>query len=209
MSEFRPIPGYKGHYEASRDGVLRSVARTIMRADGKPLRVPARVLSTTVSNRGYERASMVRDGKARRIGVHQAVAAAWLPAPPGPIGTKHGSQYVVNHKDGNKANNHADNLEYVTSRENVAHARRTGLLSAKGILNHKARLTEDDVRAVRVAYAGGETQVSLAARYGVSQTTISRVVLRKTWSHVARVGHLIGPRSSQTACVAADGTHPR
>lgn len=128
---------------------------------------------------------MVRDGKTRRIGVHQAVAAAWLPAPPGPIGTKHGGQYVVNHKDGNKANNHADNLEYVTSRENVAHARRTGLLSAKGVLNHKARLTEDDVRAVRAAYAGGETQVSLAARYGVNQTTISRIILRVTWPHIA------------------------
>ena len=51
-----------------------------------------------------------------------------------------------------------------------------------GELNARAKLTAGDVAKIRIAYADGETQVSLAARFDVSQTTISRIVLRKRWS---------------------------
>jgi hypothetical protein len=51
--------------------------------------------------------------------------------------------------------------------------------------NGRAILTEADVRAIRMHYAqGGITQQALAARYGVVQTVISRIVLRKSWQHI-------------------------
>lgn len=48
---------------------------------------------------------------------------------------------------------------------------------------HLAKLTEDDVRAIRAAYPAVK-QVVLAARYGVSQPVISAILLRKTWKHI-------------------------
>lgn len=46
-----------------------------------------------------------------------------------------------------------------------------------------ARLTAGDVRTIRAAYrAGGVTQAELAARYGVGQTTISKIILRQAWA---------------------------
>ena len=183
MREFRAIPSTDGAYEASNDGIIRSLDRVVMRSDGTPLRVKGRVMRTTVSDRGYERLSIITKGKSRRCGVHQLVAEAWLPKPVRAIGSKRG-QFVVNHKDGDKLNNHASNLEYIPAGANVHHARASGLLSVKGVRNPKARLSDGDVRAIRERYSLGETQVSLAAAFGVDQTSISRIIRRDTWRHV-------------------------
>lgn len=180
---WRPVPGYEGHYEVAIDGRVRSIDRSIVRADGKPLAIKGRTLKTTVNNRGYERLSLTKNGVAWRAGVHQVVARAWLPNPVRAIGSRRG-EFVVNHKDGNKLNNHASNLEYITADANVRHARAAGLLSAKGVLNNKAKLTDHEVREIRERYSRGEVQTALAAEFGVNQTTISLIVRRKGWGHI-------------------------
>ena len=48
--------------------------------------------------------------------VHRLVAQAFLPPPPSEAHTQ------VNHKDGDPANNHADNLEWVTPSQNNQHS---------------------------------------------------------------------------------------
>ncbi len=48
-----------------------------------------------------------------------------------------------------------------------------------------AILTEADVRSIRALYAaGGITQDALGKQFGIGQTVVSKVVLRKTWKHV-------------------------
>lgn len=54
------------------------------------------------------------------ISVHRLVALTWLPI-------EDSSNMWVNHKDGNKLNNHADNLEWTTISQNIQHAVDTGL----------------------------------------------------------------------------------
>ena len=48
-----------------------------------------------------------------------------------------------------------------------------------------AKLNVDAVREIRRRAAMGETQDSIAARFGVSQAGIWRIVHRKSWSHVS------------------------
>lgn len=51
--------------------------------------------------------------------------------------------------------------------------------------NGRARLTADDVRAIRSRHAVGEiTQAALAREYGVTATTINAIVTRQRWEHV-------------------------
>jgi hypothetical protein len=54
-----------------------------------------------------------------------------------------------------------------------------------GETHHLAKLTEGQVREIRVRYAAGETQTQLAKEYPARQDVISDVVRRKTWKEVA------------------------
>lgn len=58
---------------------------------------------------------------------------------------------------------------------------RTVLASQVGSLNGNARLTEDDVRAIRRA---GGTNTAVAAEFGVTHQMISKIRARKAWKHV-------------------------
>lgn len=62
-----------------------------------------------------------------------------------------------------------------------------------GELSHSAKLTLAQVEEIKYRYAGGEKQASLAAAFGVRQTTISRIVRGETWKKgnfrgIARAG---------------------
>lgn len=57
---------------------------------------------------------------------------------------------------------------------------------SKGETHHKATLTEVQVKQIRELNATGNyTQFQLSDLFGVSQTAISSIVLRKTWKHIA------------------------
>ncbi|MAF25364.1 hypothetical protein CL634_07295 [bacterium] len=81
-----------------------------------------RILKPYITEKGYIKAS-ISLGKSKRVyrRVHRLVLEAFVgPCPEG---------LEVNHKDGNKGNNHLTNLEYVSSRENKHHAYLIGLHS--------------------------------------------------------------------------------
>jgi hypothetical protein len=78
---------------------------------------------------------------------------------------------VINHKDGDKLNNHISNLEVVTQKKNVQHAYASGLMKPTGLKGEKnpnAVLTDAQrVELVKRRLAGESSKV-LAAEYGVS-----------------------------------------
>ena len=92
----------------------------------------SKVLKPKTTWDGYLETTLIGDnGKYKCIRTHRLVAIHFIPNPD--------NKPEVNHKDGNKFNNRADNLEWVTSSENQLHAYRTGLQKASGgaILNRK------------------------------------------------------------------------
>ena len=100
--------------------------------------------------------------------VHRLVVAAFVsPLPKG---------MVVNHINGLKTDNRADNLEVVTIAENNRHYRSRGLGAFK--LNGAA------VEAIITARASGVRAKDLADRHGVSHTTIKRILRRETYQDI-------------------------
>ena len=84
---------------------------------------------------------------------------------------------VINHIDGNKANNHICNLEVCTPSENSRHAYRIGLRDEHGERNPASKLSDTDVDEIRRLYASGNfRQYVLAEMFAVSFQQISRIV---------------------------------
>lgn len=102
--------------------------------------------------------------------VHRLVAQHFLPAR-----LPH-RKYEVNHKDGDKLNNHFINLEWATRGENNRHA-------VEVLGKVKSPLSSQDILEIRAIY-GYFPVVDIAANYGVSKATIFRVVNRETWAHI-------------------------
>lgn len=83
-----------------------------------------RILSTPTGKRGYPCVNITIDKKTRLRTVHRLVVEAFILNPE--------NKPEVNHIDGNKQNNHIENLEWCTAKENMLHARVTGLHKSDG-----------------------------------------------------------------------------
>jgi len=173
--EFYEIPGHNGRYFINRSGVIFSKA---VRYGINPKKWHRIVLAK--DRCGYLKAGLREspDAPERNNGVHRLVAMTFLPNPE--------NKPCVNHKDGNKANNSVENLEWVTYQENSVHSFSNGLQICQiGQDHHNAKVNEDQVREIRRRRASGELLSSIAPDFGVTPTLISYIANRKTWKHVA------------------------
>ena len=108
MEQWQPIRGTKGLILVSDEGRVRSL-----------LSGNCRLLKTQMDTKGYHRFSVTIDGEKHTYKLHREVAKAFIPNP--------NDLPQVNHRDGNKSNNCADNLEWCTNRDNAHHAIDNGL----------------------------------------------------------------------------------
>lgn len=140
-----------------------------------------RIIKVYPNSNGYLQTCLRRNNQQYTVRVHIIVAKVF-----------HTDTFVegydVNHKDGNKHNCRADNLEWMTRLDNVRHAVRTGLRKphdARGVKNGRCKLTEDDVRYIRSHYTRGNKElngIALAKRFGVGTSTIYEILYGERWS---------------------------
>lgn len=115
MEIWKDVKGYEGLYQVSNFG---NVASLNYRCKGKKHN-----LSQSIAKVGYP-VVVLCNGKSQIMHyVHRLVADAFLLNPDG--------KREVNHIDGNKKNNHVENLEWCTPSENMRHAHKIGLNNIK------------------------------------------------------------------------------
>lgn len=137
VEEWRTIPGWDD-YRVSNLGRVRRVRSQY----GNPA---SRILASKFAGNRYPLVVLKSNGRSRTINVHRLVADAFIgTCPPGK---------QVNHKDGDKTNSRATNLEYVTPKENVQHAAHMGLLAVGSrhySVAHPDRLARGDRNGARL-----------------------------------------------------------
>lgn len=108
---WKPIKGYEGKYKISNYGEVVSLHR-FKNNHTKLQEVPMKKIKPYTNNKnGYVYVYLCNDGKYKNIRLHKLVAETFIDNP------KNYNQ--INHIDGNKQNNRADNLEWCDSSYNI------------------------------------------------------------------------------------------
>lgn len=175
--EWKPVAGYEGYYQVSSLGRVKRLARYVNYKDNGRAWRRERILAVDNTGWKYPRVCLSRDGAARNWAVHRLVCGSFHGPPPTPT-------HQVAHSDGSRRNNRAGNLRWATGKENaddcILHGTR---LRGEKLWN--AKLTEDDVKAIRAEHQGKYGDLErLAKSYGLTRAAIGHIVKRRSWKHI-------------------------
>lgn len=158
LEKWITIPGTDGLYKASSHGNIRHVRRS-------------KNLKAWTNWNGYKLVEM----RKQKYAVHRMVALSFHgPCP---------ENMECCHLDGNKNNNSPHNLKYVKRRENHSHKVKHGTQQI-GENGSNAKLKTMEVIEILNMRAAGKTLKAIGLCFGVSASTVSCIVRRKTWTHL-------------------------
>lgn len=153
MEKWLPIPNFEHCGDVSNFGRIRS-------HHGK-------IRKTVISQNGYVRVGLKKLGAKNTsyVTVHRLVAMCFC------YGFSHGM--TVNHIDGNKQNNAASNLEWVTLKHNILHAISSGLRKPN---YPRPKIPHEDRDKILALRALGKSNQEIGVIYGVSRSAINHFV---------------------------------
>lgn len=163
MEVWKLIEGTDGRYEVSNTGKVRSLN---YKNSGK-----MKELKPAPDPKGYMKTMLLLNGRYKTVKVHRLVAIAFVQNPE--------NKPQVNHKDGNKKNNAADNLEWLSNIDNAHHAIEHGLFEnsykATAAANEKRKKTviAIDKDGNRLVF---ESQNEASRQLGVNRRHIQTVL---------------------------------
>lgn len=179
--KWKPIEGFEGRYEISNNGQVKSIERYVNHYCGGVKKVPEKILSHWKNHMGYRLVSLHKDNLKIGISVHILVARAFVKNPH--------NKPEVNHKDGNKDNNHYKNLEWNTRLENQQHSVYTLGKHFAGEAHYKAKIKVDTVLKMRELHKTGKYNMAEIGRmFGVNNKDhAANIIKGKCWKTLKRV----------------------
>ena len=155
---WKDIPSFKRYYQASSDGLIRSVDRVVFsKRHNNWKKLKSKLLKSQLTGNGYEMVCFSKNGHKYTKRVHRIIAETFLGTIP--VGL------VVHHKDHNKLNNDVGNLEYVSKQKNSQEYHKTQG-KATGVVPIK------DIPKIIDRVAKGEEVYRIANEYNVTRNDI-------------------------------------
>jgi NUMOD4 motif-containing protein/HNH endonuclease len=108
------IPDYKGYYQISTLGRVKSLSRVISIRNIYSGIIKEKILKCGLDGGGYAQVILCKDGSKKMFKVHSLVAIAFLNHKPC------GKKLVIDHKNEIKTDNRLKNLQIISQRENTS-----------------------------------------------------------------------------------------
>ena len=171
------VKGYEGFYEVSSLGRVRSLDRRVFNPkSGMTLRKGV-VLTPNLNHKGYEYVGFNKNGvRSGLLFIHRLVANAFIENP--------NDLPQVNHIDGNKINNSALNLEWISNIDNQKHAV-NNFLKSKNDAHRDSVLTNEQVLFLPKLFDAGMNKGMIARIYGVNRHAIMNILKGLTYRQIA------------------------
>lgn len=130
---------------------------------------------------GYRYVNLTRDTKRKHFSIGRLVLTAFDRPPK--------DSEECNHKDGNKDNNHIENLEWCTAKENSQHRDNVLGRGNKGKFigenSTRTELTDIEAREIKGLLKQGKlTQKQIAERFNIKVHTVGNIKLGRAWKHI-------------------------
>lgn len=172
---WKDIKGFEGIYQVSDLGRIRSLDRLKLNKHNSYTKVKGCIIKS-FKKKGYPSVSLSIYNTKKTFSVHRLVADSFI--------LNLENKREVNHINGIKTDNRVNNLEWVSSKENIKHAYKMGLMKNKfGEKHHGCKLTEDQV--IKIKYDLKELSHSeIAKMFNVNPSRISSIRCGRTWSHL-------------------------
>lgn len=154
---WKPVKSYFNHYEVSNKGNIRSIKNKIRRN-----------LVPSLDKNGYNTVTLSKKGSVKSFRLHRLIAESF-------IGKTRKSKLQINHKNAIKSDNRLENLEWVTSKENIQHSNERGLIP-HGEKHYKSRISSLEAEEIRRSTL---TFSALAKMYKVTSSCISGIKTNK------------------------------
>ena len=172
MEIWKDIKGYKGLYQVSNYGKVRSLERLIwIKRNNCFGKFKSNLLNQETGINGYPKVILCKKNLPKTYLVHRLIAIAFIP--------NIYNKQEVNHLNGIKTDNRLKNLEWTTLSENHIHAYKIGLQKAYGENNGRAKLNSFQVRVVRKSK--GLTGRELSKIFKISEQVICQILKNRIW----------------------------
>ena len=172
MKQIKEYP----NYSVTEDGRIISTQRVAGRS-GKGISTICKELSILHNQTGYCMVNLTKDRQSKTRYVHRLVAQAYLENP--------NNLPQVNHKDGNKDNNHYTNLEWCSALYNNIHALENGLREGqKGETNSQAKITESQAIEIINLILEGWSNIEIADIFDLHDRYVSLIRGKKRWIYL-------------------------
>lgn len=169
--EWKPLLNYENSYEISNFGEISGIDRISGKRRGT---IKGKLLKQNTNHKGYLEVRLYKNNKSVSKTAHRLVALNFIPNPL--------NLPQINHIDGNKANNKAENLEWANNSQNQLHAYKTGLQPSRaGENNSNASITDVEVTNYKLLYNSGMSVVEISKNTDIPLSKIRHIIYGTSW----------------------------